>query len=189
MNREEELYGLDQVTIQLVKEKTVLSDYAVTSPKDAVDFVKEYLKYSDREIACVVNFNTKGQPLNLHVVSIGDLSSAYVSPVNTVKSAILSNAAGSIFFHCHPSGDCTPSKNDIQVTSRLDAAFELMGIQLLDSIIVGCNTGEWTSLRTNGAFEFSESESVRNFMSEMNAFANTFDKDSIKKEYEDELEM
>lgn len=83
--------------------------------------------------------NTKNKPTAIHTVSIGTLNSTVVHPREIFKAAILSNAASIILAHNHPSGDPTPSKEDIGITKRLVDAGELLGITVMDHIIIGEN--------------------------------------------------
>jgi DNA repair protein RadC len=77
----------------------------------------------------------------MEVVSVGTLTSSLVACRDLFKSAILANAAGIIVSHPHPSGDPSPSQEDIRVTGRISTAGEILGIKLLDHIIIaelGC---------------------------------------------------
>ena len=82
------------------------------------------------------------------MVSVGTLNKASVHPREVFKTAILSNAASIMAFHNHPSGETTPSQQDIQLTNRLYEAGELLGIKLLDHLIIG--DGTFTSLKEKG---------------------------------------
>ena len=81
-------------------------------------------------------------------VSIGDLSSSIVHPREVFLEAIRHSAASLIVAHNHPSGDPTPSPEDIQVTRRLVEAGDILGIDVLDHIILGDN--RWISLKERG---------------------------------------
>ena len=107
--------------------------------KDIYEFTVEYLKMHerDREVFSVIVLNTKGHIIGVNDASIGDLSSAITNPREILKYAILSNAAAIICIHNHPSGDPTPSQEDINSTVRLKDACEIIGIKLLDHVVVG----------------------------------------------------
>ena len=92
--------------------------------------------------------NTKNQVLAIKTVSVGDLSSSIVHPREVFKDAVLASAASLIIAHNHPSGDPTPSAEDIAVTRRLMDAGEILGIELLDHIIIG--DGVFVSLKERG---------------------------------------
>jgi DNA repair protein RadC len=82
------------------------------------------------------------------LVSIGSLNQSIVHPRDTFKTALLSNAAAILCIHQHPTGDPTPSSEDIAITRRLKEAGEIMGIKLLDHIIIG--DGEYLSFVERG---------------------------------------
>ena len=126
------------VSIKLVKESSFLyQTLTISSPKDAYEMIKEQLEGLDREQFIIACLNTKNEPTNITVVSVGSLNKAIVHPREVFKTAILSNAASIMAFHNHPSGETTPSQQDIQLTNRLYEAGELLGIKLLDHLIIG----------------------------------------------------
>ena len=137
------------VSIKMVKESSFLyQTRTISSPKDAYEMIKEQLEDLDREQFIIACLNTKNEPTNLSVVSVGTLNKAIIHPREVFKTAILSNAANVIAFHNHPSGDTEPSQQDIQLTNRLYEAGELLGIKLLDHLIIG--DGTFTSLKEKG---------------------------------------
>ena len=108
----------------------------IGSPEDVVRLVREMEDY-DRESAKIIHLDTKNQVMGVETISIGSLSASIVHPRETVTGAILNKSANVIFVHNHPSGVCEPSQEDINISGKLKEAFELVGIVLLDSIIVG----------------------------------------------------
>ena len=137
------------VSIKLVKESSFLyQTLTISSPKDAYEMIKDQLQDLDREQFIIACLNTKNEPTNISVVSVGSLNKAIVHPREVFKTAILSNAASVMAFHNHPSGETTPSQQDIQLTKRLYEAGELLGIKLLDHLIIGDRT--FTSLKEKG---------------------------------------
>ena len=126
------------VSIKMVKESSFLyQTRQILSPRDAYEMIKEQLEGLDREQFIIACLNTKNEPTNITVVSVGTLNKAIIHPREVFKTAILSNAASIMAFHNHPSGDTTPSDQDIQLTNRLYEAGELLGIKLLDHLIIG----------------------------------------------------
>ena len=126
------------VSIKMVKESSFLyQTRQILSPKDAYEMIKEQLEGLDREQFIIACLNTKNEPTNITVVSVGSLNKAIVHPREVFKTAILSNAASIMAFHNHPSGETTPSQQDIQLTNRLYEVGELLGIKLLDHLIIG----------------------------------------------------
>ena len=137
------------VSIKMVKESSFLyQTRTISSPNDAYEMIREQLEGLDREQFMIACLNTKNEPTNISVVADGTLNKAIVHPREVFKTAILSNAASIIAFHNHPSGETTPSQQDIQLTNRLYEAGELLGIKLLDHLIIG--DGTFTSLKEKG---------------------------------------
>src|SRR5208282_4881854 len=117
----------------------------VRSPQDVCSFVMEEMCYLDREHFRVIILNTKNQVLALETVSVGGLNSSLVHPREVFKPAVLKSAAAVILIHNHPSGDATPSGEDLEITRRLAEAGKLIGIEVLDHIIIGDHV--FTSLK------------------------------------------
>ena len=137
------------VSIKMVKESSFLyQTRQILSPNDAYEMIKEQLEGLDREQFIIACLNTKNEPTNISVVSVGSLNKAIVHPREVFKTAILSNAASVMAFHNHPSGETTPSQQDIQLTNRLYEVGELLGIKLLDHLIIGDRT--FPSLKEKG---------------------------------------
>ncbi|MBU3137486.1 JAB domain-containing protein [Clostridium gasigenes] len=138
------------VSLKMVKESSVMYEgRKISQPRDAVEIGRKILDGSDREKLLLCCFNTKNEPTSLNIVSIGDLNTSIVHPREVFKVAILSNSASIILFHNHPSGDSTPSKEDILVTERIKEVGKIMGINLIDHIILGDND-KYTSLKEQG---------------------------------------
>lgn len=91
----------------------------------------------DRERFLTVMLDGKGHVLGIEEVSVGSLTASLVHPRELLKALILANAASFICVHNHPSGDPTPSPEDVALTSRLRSAAQLMGIRLTDHVIIG----------------------------------------------------
>ena len=128
------------VSLKLVKESSVLYETrTISSPYDSYKLIKNFLIDSDREKFVVACLDTKNQPVNISVVSIGSVNSAIVHPREVFKVAMLSNASKIICFHNHPSGNLKCSKEDENITNRLKECGEILGIELVDHIIVGDN--------------------------------------------------
>lgn len=141
---------VDIVAIKMVKEGSILyTNRKINSSSDAASLGNEFLYDADREKLLVCSLNTKNQPLTINIASEGSLNSSIVHPREVFKAAILSNAASIIIYHNHPSGDATPSSEDINITSRLKNAGNIIGIELLDHIIIGSG-GSFCSLKERG---------------------------------------
>ena len=128
------------VSLKLIKENSVLYETRIIrSPYDAYKLIKNFLIDSDREKFVVACLDTKNQPVNISVVSMGSVNSAIVHPREVFKVSMLSNASKIICFHNHPSGNLKCSKEDENITNRLKECGEILGIELVDHIIVGDN--------------------------------------------------
>lgn len=109
----------------------------ITSSRQVWDLLHEEAETWDRERFLTVMLDGKGHILGIEEVSVGSLTASLVHPRELLKALILANAASFICVHNHPSGDPTPSPEDVALTSRLRAATELMGIRLTDHVIIG----------------------------------------------------
>lgn len=125
------------VTIKLIRTGKIKKRKQISSPKDVVNVIYEYLDGADRENLGIMCLNTKNEILNCTTAHIGSLNSSIVHPREVFKTAILSNAASIIIFHNHPSGNTMPSIEDKNITERLKEAGKILGIELIDSIVIG----------------------------------------------------
>ena len=99
-------------------------------------FVRAFI-LADREYLLVISVDSKGRPLAIEIVSIGTVNATLAEPREIFKHAILANAAGIILVHNHPSGDCTPSEEDEEMTRRINESGKLLGILVRDHVIIG----------------------------------------------------
>ncbi len=111
--------------------------YVVRSPKDGADFVMEEMRHLNQEHFVALFLNTKNQIIHQQTIFIGSLNASIVHPREVFREAVKRSAASIIVAHNHPSGDPTPSQEDIQVTKRLNESGKMIGIDLLDHIIIG----------------------------------------------------
>jgi DNA repair protein RadC len=109
----------------------------VNDPGTVAGLVREDMRDLDREEFRVLLLNTKNALLRIADVSRGSLNASIVEPREVFKDAIAASAAGVILVHNHPSGDSTPSSEDIAVTKRMVKAGELLNIAVMDHIILG----------------------------------------------------
>lgn len=86
-----------------------------------------------------LHLDNKNKILCIDRVSVGSLTASVVHPREVFKTALLSSAAGVVFIHNHPSGDPEPSREDLDITTRLKQCGELLGIRILDHVIIGEN--------------------------------------------------
>lgn len=143
-------------TVRLVKEKGALYDldsFIVRSPEDAAIAARKFFEYDEltQENFCIFTLNTKNKIVGCHTIFIGSLNASIVHPREVFQHALLNNAASIIAFHNHPSGDPTPSREDIEVTKRLVECGKILGIELLDHVIIG--NPKFISLKEKGYIE------------------------------------
>lgn len=118
-----------------------------TSPSQVYEMFS-FLMQETKEMFITLHLDGKNRIVCCDLVSIGSLNQSIVHPREVFKTACLSNAAAVILIHQHPTGDPTPSSEDIAITRRLKEAGEIMGIKILDHIIVG--DGEYLSFIERG---------------------------------------
>ena len=123
-------------------------ELVVRSASDAVAAVQARMRRLEREEVWALLLDVKYRIIGVHVVSVGHLCGAPVHPRELFKEAVRRSAFAVIVVHNHPSGDATPSAEDIALTRRLREAGELLGIMLLDHIILGDSA--FTSLKESG---------------------------------------
>lgn len=145
-------YQIKEVEVRMcLKEKgSLYSEKPLSTQKDVVQLMQKEFYDLDREVVFAINMDNKLHPINFNVVSVGGINSSIFSTQNVFKSALLSNASGLIIIHNHPSGDTTPSREDIHATNKLVEAGKLLGIKVFDHIIIG------NSSNKNHYFSFLE---------------------------------
>lgn len=124
----------------------------VRTPEEAAGLVMEEMRYLDREHFRALVLNTKNHVLAVDKISVGTLNSSAVHPRELFKNAIRRSAAAVVLLHNHPSGDPTPSPQDVDLTKRLVEAGEIIGIPVLDHIIIGDN--RFTSFKAEGLLSY-----------------------------------
>lgn len=122
--------------------------YTIRSPEDAANYVMEELRFLNQEHFVCVYLNTKNQVIHKQTVFIGSLNSSIVHPREVLKEGIRRSAASFVCFHNHPSGDPSPSREDIDVTKRLAECGKLIGMEMLDHLIIGDK--KYISLKEKG---------------------------------------
>ena len=125
--------------------------FSIDSSDDVASLFMEDLRYIKKEHFKSVLVNAKGEIISIEDVSIGELSSTVVHPREVFNMAIRKSAAAVIFVHNHPSGDPSPSQEDIRTTQRLIESGRILGIKVLDHIIIG--DGEFSSMHGMGLIE------------------------------------
>lgn len=135
--------------LQVVKEEEFPYSCKATinSPADIRDLLTKHMEIhlEAEEVFIMVTVDTKHRVTGIFEVSRGSLSSSLVHPREVFKRALLMNASKIFVAHNHPSGDVTPSQDDIAITKRLKEAGEVLGVSLLDHLIIGDTSEKYYS--------------------------------------------
>jgi len=126
------------------------SGKAIKTPGDVAKIFVDEMKHFDREHFKAAFLNTKNQILKTVTISVGSLNASIVHPREILKPAIAVSAASIVLVHNHPTGDPTPSREDIEFTRRFARCGELIGIELLDHVVIGAD--RYQSLKEGGYF-------------------------------------
>ena len=144
-------YTIPAYKVMLVRDGSVTTPSKnVGQSQDAVTVFRNFLGDVDREHFMVMMLDKKHKIIGVNIVSIGSLDSAVVVPREVFKPAIVSNSAAIILGHNHPSGVPDPSLQDNQLTARLVAAGDLLGITVLDHLVLGDGTTTYYSYADQG---------------------------------------
>jgi len=119
----------------------------ISCPAEAVPLLAE-IKDQRKEYFLCLYLNARNQVVHKEVISIGSLSASIVHPREVFQVAVCRSAASLILAHNHPSGDVSPSQDDLELTRRLTKAGQIMGIEVLDHLIIGPT--EFLSLKERG---------------------------------------
>lgn len=120
----------------------------VRSPQDVARYVMEDLRYLQKEHFVCLFLNTKNHVIAQETLSIGSLNASIVHPREVFRAAIKRGSYAVICIHNHPSGDPTPSPEDLEMTHRLVEAGNIIGIDVLDHLIIG--EQKYISLKEQG---------------------------------------
>ena len=140
-----------QAAFELGKRLATLPDVQhpiVTTPQDAASLVMEYMRYYQEEHFLIIFLDTRHQLILQKDISVGTLNASLVHPREVFQPAIAAKAAKVILVHNHPSGDATPSAEDLALTARLMQVGELVGIPVLDHLVIGDN--RFVSMKDRG---------------------------------------
>ena len=134
----------------------------INSPESASAFFHSVMdNIYDKEAFVVAFLNTKNRVIDHEVVSVGTINSSLVHPREVFRNAIINKANSVILCHNHPSGDLTPSTEDINITRRLEETGKLLGIKVLDHLIInGINHKELYSFKAKGVLETVENYDI-----------------------------
>lgn len=122
----------------------------LNSPKEIFEFLKEKIGKEKKECFVSLYFDTKNN-LIIDEISVGILNASLIHPREVFNKAILNNASHIVIAHNHPSGDLTPSRDDITTTQRLIEAGKIIGISVIDHIIV--SKDDYYSFKNRGLIQ------------------------------------
>ena len=148
--------GLEIVTTRIKRESFLNLREEFNSLDEIVKVVREYLAEWDREVFAVLNLTAGLQPINLNIVSVGEMNSTVANPKEILKASLLSNAHCIMLFHCHPSGEAKPSPADVSSTEMITIPASYMGLDVLDHVIVSGVSDEYFSFNQHGFFRGME---------------------------------
>ena len=109
----------------------------ISSAKDVYNMFVDEMRNYKKEVLKVVLLDTKNVPISIKEVSVGTLNSSLIHPREVFKDAIKESANSIILVHNHPSGDCSPSEEDKEITKKLIKAGEHLDVKVLDHVIIG----------------------------------------------------
>ena len=134
--------------VELVRETSIAERPKVTSTSEGIECVSRWFsaRRDAREVFAVTCLDTKHKVIGICEVSSGTLDASLVHPREVFQPAMLSNCSAIILCHNHPSGDPTPSREDLKVTEMLSDCGHKLGIPVLDHVIHGDGSGVCQSL-------------------------------------------
>ena len=118
----------------------------IKEPNDIVKILMNEMQYEKREIAKIILLDNKNVITKIKDIAIGGNNFVSIGMKDILSEAVKTNAPKIILVHNHPSGNPTPSVQDIEVTKKLEMSAKLLGIQLIDHIVIG--KGEYISIKT-----------------------------------------
>ncbi len=122
--------------------------YRIKGPEDCANFMMDEMRFLEQEHFICLYLNTKNQIIARETIFKGSLNASIVHPREVFKEALRRSSSSIICLHNHPSGDPTPSREDIEVTKRLVECGKIIGIEILDHIIIGEH--KYVSLKEKG---------------------------------------
>ncbi|MCX7796336.1 MAG: DNA repair protein RadC [bacterium] len=126
----------------------------IKGPKDAVMYVKDYyapyLRDLNKEVFNIILLDHRNKVIDNIELSKGSINASIVDPKEIIREVTLKSASSVILVHNHPSGDTSPSRDDIETTNQVVEACKIVGIRVLDHIILGRNNNDYTSFAELG---------------------------------------
>lgn len=134
-----QLKAVAELTRRIAKQSAV-KRFVIDNPETVAGYYMEDLRHRDTECLMLLSLNGKGALIGEKILSVGTVNSSLASPREIFLEAFKQKAVNILLLHNHPSGDATPSRQDIELTKKIKQSGELLGITLVDHIIIGDNT-------------------------------------------------
>ncbi len=134
----------------IIRKETVVKEQTIrynVKDKSIIEMLSENFGKADREQFLVIHLTNTNKIKAVEIVAVGTLSQVAIHPREIFKSAILKKTHKIIVAHNHPSGDPTPSQNDLDTTRRLLAVSDILNIQIVDHIVFTSDSSVYTSIR------------------------------------------
>ena len=128
-----------------IAKSTAYQKLNFTSPSAIADYYMEDMRHRTKEQLVIAMLDSKCRLIHDTILSVGTVNASLITPREVFIEALRYNAVAIVILHNHPSGDSTPSNNDVIVTTRIKESGELLGIRLIDHIIIGDNS--YTSMK------------------------------------------
>lgn len=149
-NNKKKLYAISELLNRLLKAEKK-ERLIIQRPKDIGKILIPKYRYETKEIFSIVLLNSKNAVISIEDIFIGSLNKSIAEPREVFREALKYPTASLILVHNHPSGDTTPSFEDISITKKFIKGGKLLGIDVLDHIIIGDNS--FLSLKQQGLIE------------------------------------
>ncbi|MCL4473066.1 MAG: JAB domain-containing protein [Actinobacteria bacterium] len=127
------------MNLELLKVRDIAKGEPIRSPHDVAKFVQGNMSeeaMADRECFWILHLNARNQVIEKELTAIGCVNSCIVRPADVMRKAVINGTVAIIAVHNHPSGSPEPSMEDMNLTERLRKSSEILGIQLLDSVVI-----------------------------------------------------
>lgn len=141
------IYALKEITQRLLN-ANARKPNRISTPQDVADILMPKFRYEVKEHFIIIVLDTKNQVVAMPTISVGTLNTSLVHPREVFNEALKYPTSSIILAHNHPSGDSSPSTEDINITNRLVKCGKILDIEVLDHIIIGDNT--FTSMKMQG---------------------------------------
>jgi DNA repair protein RadC len=149
--RRRDNYIVEFVTFRVVRDTPTPMPKHVDTPADAAELARAIIPDDGKEHFSILLLNTKNRVVAVHKVSVGSLSACPVHPREVFAPALrVIGVAAIILLHNHPSGDATPSSEDIRLTKQLVRAAELLDLRIHDHVVIANGRADYVSMHEAG---------------------------------------